>query len=103
VFLDSQCFAKFFMALAADIFVKGHILIRWEVWGLWVVCPMKQSYNAPWVLPAFAKRGFDAAKQGRSGLQSDHYYSALGVLRKSAVLKLKPAGRKFLYVPVKIS
>ena len=33
VFLDGQHFAKFFMALAADIFVKGHSLVRLVVEG----------------------------------------------------------------------
>jgi hypothetical protein len=33
VFLDGQHFAKFFMALAADVFVKGHRLVRLVVEG----------------------------------------------------------------------
>jgi hypothetical protein len=33
VFLDGQHFANFFMALAADVFVKGHRLVRLVVEG----------------------------------------------------------------------
>jgi hypothetical protein len=33
VFLDGQHFAKFFMALAADVFVKGHRWVWLEVEG----------------------------------------------------------------------
>jgi hypothetical protein len=33
VFLDGQHFAKFFMALAADVFVKGHRLVWLVVEG----------------------------------------------------------------------
>jgi hypothetical protein len=34
VFLDGQHFTKFVMALAADVFVKGHIVVRFVVEGL---------------------------------------------------------------------
>jgi hypothetical protein len=34
VFLDGQHFTKFVMAVAADVFVKGHIVVRFVVEGL---------------------------------------------------------------------